>query len=111
MTVFVVDAFEAPRGAACTGCSHCQRVAGVATSYTGAVDLAWADAQAHPDTFDAYVIMGFEPDTPGRHLHNTYFDRGDTDRDDLDVLRFREGWETLATSKVPYEDPRRIVLD
>lgn len=109
MTVFVVEALERPpKGTACT-CR--QRVAGVASSYTGAVDLAWADAQAHPDTFDAYVIMGFELDTPGLHLHNTYFDRGDTDREDLDALRFREGWETLATNKVPYENPRKIVLD
>lgn len=102
MTVFVVEAVEVVD----RDTSH---LAGVATSYTGAVDLAWKDAQARRDTFDSYVITGVELDTPGIGLHNTYFPRSACPRSDMDVEWFRDSWETLAGFKVPYEDPRRIL--
>lgn len=100
MSVFAVTAIPA------LGREH---LAGVATSYTGAVDLAWEDARTHWETFDAYAVTEMELDTAGLGLHDTYFERGGSKRRGMDVLRFREGWKTLGGMKVPYEDPRRIV--
>lgn len=102
MTVFVVQAYDSYK---CTT----TYLAGVATSYTGAVDMAWKDAEARRDTFDGYVIIGTELDTPGFGLHNTYFDLGDSERGDVDAEWFRDNWETLGGMKVPYENPRKIV--